>query len=129
MPDQRIILATDSRLLSEMLNRILLKTDHLDVVKQVSNHENLPAVIQQQDAEWIILTLPADNKFPDWTDDYMEEHPFVKILTVSSDGSWVKMKWFDKREQDIPEPSLQELIHILEDSSNIEKVDFYREAK
>lgn len=122
MSDQRIILANDSRLLREMLNRVLHKADHLDVVQQVSSIESLPDEIQKQDAEWIILTLPEDNKVPDWTDTYMEEHPFVKILTVFPDGSGIKLKWFDKREQDVPDPSLQELIQILEDTSNIEKI-------
>lgn len=116
MSDQRIILANDSRLLREMLNRILLKADHLDVVQQVTNLEDLPAAIRQQDAEWIILSMPADNKIPDWTDAYLQEHPFVKIMTVSPDGSKVKMKWLDKREQDFPNPTLQELINILEEN-------------
>lgn len=123
MSDQRIILANDSRLLREMLNRILHKSEHLDVVQQISGLESLPGAIQKQGVEWIILTLPEDNKIPDWTDGYMDEHPYVKILTVSPDGGSIKMKWFDKREQDYPDLSLQELIQMLEEDSNIEKVD------
>jgi len=123
MPDLRIILANDSRLLRDMLNRILLKAEHLDVVQQVADYENLPAAIQEQDAEWIILSVPADEKIPDWTDAYLLKHPFVKIMTVSPDGSRVKMKWLDKREQDLPNPTLQEFINILEGNLNIEEVD------
>jgi len=118
MSDQRIILANDSRLLREMLNRILLKAEHLDVVQLVAGHEDLPAAIQQQDVEWIILSMPVDNKIPGWTDAYLQEHPFVKIMTVSPDGSRVKMKWLDKREQDFPNPTLQELINILEENQD-----------
>ena len=119
--DQLIILANDSRLLREMLNRILLKAEHLDVVRQVADHEDLPDAIQQQDADWIILSTPADNDVPDWTDAYMRDHPLTKILTLSSDGGWINMKWLDKREQDFPNPTLQELINILEGSLSIDQ--------
>ena len=122
MTDQRIILANDSRLMREMLNRILLKAEHLDVVQQIADPEDLPDAIQQQDAEWIILTMSADNKIPDWTDTYLQKHPFARIMTVSSDGRRVNLKWLDKREQDFPNPTLQELINILEGSLKIENM-------
>jgi len=128
MSDQRIILATDSRLLREMLNRILIKAEHLEIVQQVADHENLPAALEEQDAEWIILTMPADDKVPDWADTYMMEHPFARIMSVSPDGGRVRMKWLDKREQDIVEPSLQQLINILEDSPRMEKADTSQEV-
>lgn len=128
MSDQRIILATDSRLLREMLNRILLKAEHLEIVQQVADHENLPAAIKEQDVEWVILTMPADNNPPAWTDAYLREHPFVKIMSVSPDGGQVKMKWLDKREQDIVNPSLQDLINILEGNPDVEIVGASKEV-
>ena len=128
MSDQRIILATDSRLLREMLNRILIKAEHLEIVQQVADHENLPAALKEQDAEWIILTMPADNKVPDWADTYIIEHPFASIMSVSHDGGRVRMKWLDKREQDIVEPSLQQLINILEGSTRMEKANSSQEV-
>ena len=114
MSDQRIILANDSRLLREILNRILLKADNLDVVQDVSDFRKLPAVIEHKDAEWVILSMQADKKLPEWIDAYLCRHPYVKVLSVSSDGSWMKIKWLDSHEQDIADPSLQDLIHILE---------------
>ncbi|HSM71033.1 MAG TPA: hypothetical protein VK851_05785 [Anaerolineales bacterium] len=128
MTDQRIILANDSRLIREMLNRILLKAEHLEVVQQVDDQGSLPDSIQQQDAEWIILSLSEDNKIPDWADDYIREHPLLRILTVSHDGSWVKMKRLDKREQDFVNLSLQELLNILEGSLHTEAVDSLQEV-
>jgi hypothetical protein len=35
-------------------------------------------------------------------------------MALSSDGSWIKMKWLESREQDLTDLSLKELIHILE---------------
>lgn len=118
MPEQRIILANSSRLLREMLNRILLKTENLEVIQEVIDHDDLPAVIDQKEAEWIIMSLPADSHIPKWTDAYMHEHPFTRFMAVSADGSWIKMKWLESREEDLTDLSLKELIHILESNPN-----------
>jgi hypothetical protein len=128
MSVQRIILAIESRLIREMLNRILLKADHLDVVKQVAADENLPTVIREWDAEWIILTMSADNEPLDWIDSYIREHPFVRIMSVSSDGAWVNMKWLHKCERDIVNPSLRELMDVLEGSPKVELVGTSQEV-
>jgi len=115
--EQRIILANGSRLLREMLNRILLKTEHLDVVQEVTDHENLPYAIEQQEAEWVIISLPDNNPAPEWIDAYMRQHPYVRFLTVSADGSLIKMKWLESHEEDLSDLSLKELINILESDS------------
>jgi len=38
----------------------------------------------------------------------------MRIMAFASDGSGVRMKWLEKREESISDPSLQDLIHILE---------------
>lgn len=113
MSDQRIILANGSRLLREMLNRILRKNKHLDVV-QVPDHHNLPSAIEQQEAGWVIVSLPIDNPAPEWIDTYMRQHPYIRFLTVSADGGLIKMKWLESHEEDLSNLSLPDLIHILE---------------
>lgn len=118
MPEQRIILANGSRLLREMLNRILHKAEHLNVVKEVTDHRNLPSAIEQQDAEWVIVSLPTEDAAPGWIDTYMRRHPDIRFLTVSVDGSSIKMKWLESHEEDLSDLSLPELIHILEGDPN-----------
>jgi len=113
MSDQRIILANGSRHLREMLNRILLKSEHLNVV-QVGDHHNLPSAIEQQEPEWVIVSLPTDDSAPAWIDTYIRQHPYVGFLTVSADGSSIKIKWLESHEEDISDLTLSELIHILE---------------
>lgn len=114
MTKQRIILANSSRLLREMLNRILRKTDSLKVVREVSDQKELPEAIQQDDAEWLIMSLPEDEKMPEWVDVYMMEHPSLHILTVSPDGGRVRLRWLESHEEDLVDPSLDELILVLE---------------
>jgi DNA-binding NarL/FixJ family response regulator len=113
MAKQRIILANNSRLLREMLNRILIKTVNLKVVQEITNHETLPTAIENSDAEWIILSLHVDDNLPEWTDTYIVDHPGARVMAVANDGSWVKMKWLESHEEELNNLSLEDLIHIL----------------
>jgi DNA-binding NarL/FixJ family response regulator len=114
MSEQRIILANSSRLLREMLNRILLKAEHLKVVQEVTDHNDLPAIIEQREAEWILMSLPVDGQLPEWTKTFLRDHPRMRIMTFAPDGSWVRMKWLEIHEERLTDLSLQDLIHILE---------------
>ena len=51
MSKRRIILANSSRLLREMLNRILHKTENLEVVQEIKDHKQLPTEIEKSDAD------------------------------------------------------------------------------
>jgi hypothetical protein len=113
MSEQRIILANGSRLLHEMLNRILLKTGNLRVVQEIKNQERLPNAIEKSDAEWIILSLPADSAIPEWVDKYIVTHPHVRFMAVAADGSWVRTKGLEEHEEKLDNLSLRDLIHIL----------------
>ena len=113
MPEQRIILANGSRLLHEMLNRILVKTKNLEIVREITDHKKLPSALENSDAEWIILSLPAEGTWPEWTDTYIVEHPDVRFMAVANDGSWVKTKWMESHEEELDNLSLKDLIHIL----------------
>jgi len=114
MSTKRIILANGSRLLREMLHRVLYKTDNLQVVLEVANYEDLPSAIEQFDPEWVIMSLPSDHVIPDWVDIYIANLPSVRFLAVSTDGSKIKMKWLEPHEEDLGDLSLKDLIHILE---------------
>jgi DNA-binding NarL/FixJ family response regulator len=113
MSEQRIILANGSRLVREMLNRILYKTENLEVVKEVTDNKNIPNAIEKHDAEWVVMSLPANHTIPDWVDTYIVDHPRVRFMAVADDGSWVKTKWLESHEEELDNLSLKDLIHIL----------------
>jgi DNA-binding NarL/FixJ family response regulator len=114
MPEQRIVLANGSRLLREMLKRILFKSENLEVVREVTDQKELPAAIEQSDPEWVIVSLSFDNGVPSWVDNYLAVHPSVRFMAVATDGSKVKMKWLEIHEQELNGLSLGDLIHVLE---------------
>ena len=114
MPEQRIVLANTSRLLRDMLKRIIYKSDHLQLVREITDQKDLPSGIEQTDPEWVILSLSYDNCVPAWVDAYMADHPSVRVMAVATDGSKIKVKWLEVHEQELNELSLYELLHILE---------------
>lgn len=114
MYTKRIILADGSRLLRQMFHRALHKADNLEVVQEVTNYEDLPSAIKQFDPEWVIMSLPSDHVIPHWVDNYITNHPSVRFLAVSTDGSKIKMKWLERHEEDLDDLSLKDLIHLLE---------------
>jgi chemotaxis response regulator CheB len=114
MPEQRIVLANGSRLLRDMLKRIIFKSDNLEVIREVTDQKELPSIIEHTNPEWVIVSLSFDNVIPPWVDTFMASHPSVRFMGVATDGSKIKMKWLEVHEQELNSLSLSELIHILE---------------
>jgi DNA-binding NarL/FixJ family response regulator len=117
MPEQRIVLANSSRLLREMLKRILFKSDKLEVVREVTDQKELPSVIEHTNPQWVIISLPFDNGVPAWVDGFMANHPSVRFMALATDGSKIKMKWLEVHEQELDDLSLNDLIQLLENKS------------
>ena len=118
MPEKRIVLANASRLLRDMLKRIIHKTKDLELLGEIADQRELPAGIQNSDPEWVILSLAYDNMIPEWVDGYMAEHPSVRFMAIASDGSKIKMKWLEIHEQELNGPSLHDLLRILQNKTS-----------
>jgi DNA-binding NarL/FixJ family response regulator len=114
MSTKRVILANDSRLLREMLHRVLNKSHNLEVVKELPNHEELPSAIEQFDPEWVILSLPYNIDAHRWINTYMADYPSVRFIFLSPENNSVKMKWQTSYEEDLANLSLKDFINILE---------------
>lgn len=114
MNERRIVLAIGSRLMRDMLKRILFKSDHIDVVREVTDQRELPSVLENTHPEWVILSLSFDNDVPAWVDNLIASHPSVRFMALAADGSKVKMKWLEVHEHELDEASLNDLIQILE---------------
>src|ERR1051325_10066043 len=114
MNEQRVVLANGSRLLREMLKRIIHKSQNLELIEEITDVKDLPAVIEHTKPEWVIISLSYDNAVPAWVDGYIAGHPSVRFMAVATDGSTIKMKWSEIHEQELDSLSLDELLHILE---------------
>ena len=114
MTEQRIVLANGSRLLRDMLKRIIHKSDKLELVTEVTDPKELPSVIESTNPEWVIISLTFDNSVPAWVDGFMASHPSVRFMALATDGSTIKMKWLEVHEQELNGLSLHGLLQILE---------------
>jgi DNA-binding NarL/FixJ family response regulator len=111
---KRIILANDSRLLREMLHRVIKKADHLEVVQELPNHEELPYAIEQLDPEYVILSMPDNRNEQNWINTCMADHPSMRFVFLSAESSTIKLKWPTGYEEDLTNLSLKGFIDILE---------------
>jgi DNA-binding NarL/FixJ family response regulator len=109
-----VILADGSRLLRELLHRALDKADRLQVVDEVPNPEELSSSIEKFDPEWVIVSLPYSEYSPRWLRPCLTEYPSVRFVFLSPHQNHIKMKWEISFEEEYPDLSLREFIHILE---------------
>lgn len=114
MAEQRIVLANTSRLLRDMLRRIIDQTSDLELLREITDQRELPAVIENSDPQWVILSLPYDNEIPPWVDSYITQHPSVRFMAIASDASKIKVKWLEIHEQELDGITLHELLRVLQ---------------
>jgi hypothetical protein len=114
MSTKRVILANGPRLLREMLHRVINKADHLEVVQEVPNHEELPFAIERSDPAWVIVSLPFSHHTQDWINDCVANYPAVRFIFLSPDNRSIKMKWQTSYEEDLTNFSLGDFIQFLE---------------
>lgn len=110
---QRVILVNASRLLGDMLCKVIDRSDHLEMVQEVSNDKILPRSVEQSQAEWMILSLTSGKTFPGWVDEYLANHPSIRCLAIFLDKNKVALKSLG-HEEELEDLSLQQLMHILE---------------
>ena len=113
MYTKRVILADGSRLLREMLHRVINKADHLEVVQEVPNLQDLPAAIERFDPEWVIISLPIAHPVRKEINAYVEAYPAVRFLFLSPHSHSLKLKWQAAVEEDLTNLTLKDFLGIL----------------
>lgn len=115
MSAQRVILVNSSRLLGDMLRRVINKSDHLEMVREVSADRAFLFALEQVEAEWLILSISPDKTLPAWVDPYLTKYPSMRCLVISAGSSKVKLKW-QEEEAELEDLSLKDVMYILEGS-------------
>lgn len=114
MSNKRVILANGSRLLREMLHRVIDKETSLKVVQELTNHRELPAAIERFEPEWVILSVSPDEPAHRWAAECASAYPAVRFIFLSPDHGIVMMKWQTFYEEDLTNISLRDFIQVLE---------------
>lgn len=116
MRTRRIVLANNARLLREMLKRALDKADDLQVVRELAGLSNLDGVIEQAHPDWLII---SPDQAPAAVGALVAEHPDLRVITVSSDGSRIRIWREGAGEEKLDGLSLGELLSILRDEKDV----------
>ncbi len=114
MATKRVLLANDSRLLREMLQRVIDKAEHLEAVQKVADYEELPSAIERFDPEWVIISLPFNDEARSWVSACMAEYPAMRFVLLAPGNNSIQMKWQTSYEEDLTNVSLKDFIQILE---------------
>ena len=113
MQPSQVILANEPRLLRGILKRVLARAPGLQVVGEVTDPAKLSSLIQQTDAQWVIVSLWPEGLVPSAIESLLTEHSSVCILGMAADGSQARIVRAESPEEDLHNLSLGKLIAVL----------------
>ncbi|HSL31281.1 MAG TPA: hypothetical protein VK900_18915 [Anaerolineales bacterium] len=113
MVTKHVILANDSRLLREMLRRVIAKANHLEVVQEIAQPEQLGLAIEHFEPGWVILSSPEHQNSQGWINSWLLRYPSVGFVVLSADHGRIMIQ-SQNAEQDLAHLSLREFIEVLE---------------
>lgn len=113
MTTHKIILASNSRLVRDMLRIVIGKTTGLEVVMEIEDLGEFPESIKQTNADWAIVLITPDEEVPDIVEQVIRENQSMRFLLMGVDGSHARMKWSEPHEVPLDEKNLSELLDIL----------------
>jgi hypothetical protein len=110
----KIILANKPRLLRSLLKRVIQNDPGLQLVAEVTDLAQLPALVDQTAARWVILSFPPGGWLPEVADLLLVISPMTRILLLATDGSRAKLKGIAPPEKEMQDISLAELMGMLQ---------------
>lgn len=113
MSPKRIILASDYRLVREMLKRAIDRVDGLMVVDEINQLSEIGESLKETPADWVVVSLSPDQGLPDYLDKLSADYPELRFMAVASDGSEVILRWLEPHQAALNNSSLIELLTVL----------------
>ena len=114
MPDLKIVLANQSKLLREMLSNVFGKLEDFVFVHEIGNPSLLADFLDQTDIDWVLFSSMHHQGKLEWIDDLIRTHPSVCFADIALDKSEVIFTWLNNPDTKVIDLSLEEFIAILE---------------
>jgi DNA-binding NarL/FixJ family response regulator len=108
-----ILLATQPRMMRQMMRRVLQKMPGPWLVLEAGNMEQVPGILERVDADWLITSLTDDDQLPEPLRSVVEQKPSLSVMGISEDGSHVVVSETGDEEIDKVEPQSA----LLEDAT------------
>ena len=114
MQPERVILVNGSRLLRDLIKRVIKKYTDCEIERELSELDELPYIINTTKTGWLFVVLPPDESLPEnLMTELLLHHPTLRILSFWTDGSHVNMEWLGRQRRDFTGLTLEELAHLL----------------
>lgn len=114
MESQQIILANKPRLLRTLLRSMFDKMPGFDVVREITELEDLPAAMEQTNAQWLIVPLWLPGKMPAVIESILKAHPSANALGIAANGGKIVVKQNGVPEEPLDDISLDGLLAVLQ---------------
>jgi chemotaxis response regulator CheB len=119
---QKIVFVDGSRLLRGIFKRAIQRDTGLQVISEIDDMNDFPNAIKQVEPDWIFLALPSGQPVPLAIDQTLRERPDLNMLVMDADGGHLRMRWIETHETSLDEKNLTELLMVLRQKGQHEKV-------
>lgn len=123
MATQRIILVNNATLVRGLLKKVIDKTPGLEIIMEIEDLAEFQESVKRADADWAIVLLSPDERVPDLVEQVIREQPSMRFLLMDEDGSHVRMKWNEPHEVPLDEKNLAELLALLGQEQQQDKLE------
>lgn len=117
MQRNRVVLMNESRLLRELLRRVIEKTPGFSVVDEVAELDMLTDAVDEAHAQWVVMSLQGYAQFSERVEGLLQAHPALRILAMATDGSRIVLKCVGACEENLKDVSLDGFIDALREET------------
>jgi hypothetical protein len=96
-----------------MLRRVIVNIPGLEVVGEAANVSDLPSMVEQTGAQWVIVSMSHAGQMPEGLESLLVKHPSLCILGIADDGSHAEMEWAEFHHESLEGLSLNQLLGAL----------------
>lgn len=124
MDSRHAILVNGSRLMRELIRRVIEKNAGFEVVRELSDLQELPEVAQSTNTNWIFVVLLLGQKIPDDIKvELLLRLPSVKIIGLRVDDGYVHAEWMMHQERDFTGMKLEDFVNFLVHELEVPQTD------
>lgn len=114
MLSQPVILVNGSRLLRELVKRVIEKDTGFEVIAELGNALELPSAIMKTNAEWVFLILLPGQEIPEKLKvSLLLKHQTLRIVGLWVDSGRVRIDWMGHEQKEFTEVTLSEFTRLL----------------
>ena len=115
MQPRRAILVDGSRILRDLIRRVLETKAGFEVVDELSNLEELSSSLARAETEWAFLILSPNLEISKrQTVEILVEHPSLRIILIRMDEGRIEMEWLVRGHKDLTEMTLDEITLVIQ---------------